>query len=175
MPCVPVNEFRQHYRSSKFFIIGYPLQQLQSRQWNHTRASLQWPIPLELDNNICVLFNIGDCAWLDRTLGFVPMFLDVRYMSQATYGNPSNSEEFCCGFHWIAARQAMCIICTMSAECPYNVSGTSVLCLQNAHVLYMDQMYDLHSIPTTICRSCETTMYSRKAEKDTQQCPSCQL
>ena len=34
-----------------------------------------------------------------------------------------------------------CTICTMSAEYLYNVSGTSVLCPRNAHVLYMGQMY----------------------------------
>ena len=64
--------------------------------------------------------------WYFYTFGLIlnciSFAIVYTYTSQVTYTNPTNSEEFCCGFQWISVQQA--------AERPCCVRGMFVLCLR---------------------------------------------
>ena len=58
---------------------------------------------------------------------FIYAIVFITYMSQVTYSNLTNSEEFCCRLWWIAMQWA--------AEWSCSVCRMFVLCLQHVHAL----------------------------------------
>ena len=58
----------------------------------------------------------------------------VRYTSQVTYANPTNSEEFVADSGELLCSEPQ-NICALSKECPCSVRGMSMLYLRNVCAL----------------------------------------